>query len=89
MPLSAMNFAASANGDEYAFGVDVVKTAAVLRELADKIETREMLMQSVRVSGMANHEDFTLTSVRLVIAEKHPKKLYGAGSKFPAAVATP
>lgn len=93
MPLSALNFANRchpvSSGDCVGFGLDSKGTADTLRELADAVESRKVILQSARVTSLASNEDYTYTGLRLVFAETVPKELYGPDSKFPEAIASP
>lgn len=74
--------------DGFGFGMDGARAAAALRELADKIEQSKVLLQSARVTSLASGDDYALTGLRLVIAERAPVKLYGHGnSAFPVEIA--
>jgi hypothetical protein len=71
MALSALDFSSGVGTSKgYAFGVSSESSVSALRSLADSIERKEVLIQSVRVTGLAATEDFTLTGIRLVLAEK-------------------
>lgn len=85
--LCAHDFSGSVGLDGWSFGADKESSVAALRELANRIETGEVLMQSVRVTSLAHNNDFTLTGLRLVVAEKKIKELRGSESPFPVAVA--
>ncbi len=89
MQLSALGFSTDI-GNGFPFGTGKQRPVAALRNLADMIESGQVLLQSARVTGFASQEDFTFTGLRLVLAEKideAPKALHGMGSKFPSAVA--
>lgn len=77
----------------YNFNIDGPKLAAELRALAEKIEKREVAVQSAIVYSRAQIDDFTMTAVVLKYAEKMPitqneavAELRGHGSPFPVAV---
>lgn len=84
--LTALDFTKpTANQDEgFCFGVDTAKTAASLRQLADALETGRISPQSVRVVSFAKGDDFTMTTIRLVVAEKKLKSLH-TNQLFPVA----
>lgn len=85
MPLSALDF--SGRAGEYGFGNSSEPCARTLRAIADMIDAKQVVVQSARVTGLASNENFTLTGIRLVLAEKMPVELRGMDSKFPEAVA--
>lgn len=63
------NRSVSVNGLTFCFGIDPAATAATLRELANKIERREVSLSSGRFVTFANHRDFSSTVMRLVFSE--------------------
>ena len=72
MTISALDFAEGIgeNSSSLGFAIGLKQTAQALRELADKVEAREVSLQSARVTSLAKHDDYTFTSVRLVFAEQ-------------------
>lgn len=69
MTISALNFS-ERMAQGFGFGCSEERAAAELRSLADKVESKDVLIQSVRVTSLASGEEFTLTGLRFVIAEK-------------------
>jgi hypothetical protein len=64
------------NVDEsFHFGIDKEKTAELLREIADKIDTGRYALQSARVASIARNEDFPITTVRISFSEKRPAQM--------------
>lgn len=57
-------------GTEYPFGVDNAEIATVLRRLADRIESGESLVQTVRLLGLATSEAFILETLRIAFVTK-------------------
>jgi hypothetical protein len=68
--LSAHDFARDTGS--YGFGMDVAKTVATLRSLADRIEAREILVIRAQVITEAGRNEFTLGAFVLEFAEKDP-----------------
>lgn len=73
MALSAMDFSTDIGGG-FAFGINTENPVATLRRIADMIESKQILLLSARVTGLASGEDYTKTGVRLVLAEKFTKR---------------
>jgi len=71
--LSAYDFAATTSS-EYQFGMDRERAAALLRKLADKIESGEAILQSGRVVTTCSREDYPMTFLRLTFYEGPKKK---------------
>lgn len=65
------------DGKGHTFGVNREATAQALRDLADRIERREVLPQSAKVVTHARNDDWTYTYVRLVFAEMVAKDVDG------------
>jgi hypothetical protein len=75
--LSAYDFTSytgdrSSDGVGIQFGMDQIQCAKVLREIADKIERREYILQSGRVMSSMHRDDFPMTMLRLVFYEGPP-----------------
>ena len=88
MQLSALDFSEELT-QGFAFGIDKERPVATLRRLADMMVSGQVLLQNARVTSFADRDAFTLTGLRLVLAEKidnGPKTLYGPASKFPVEV---
>ncbi len=54
----------------YPFALDRDKTVALIRSLADRIESGETLVQSVRILGLASQDDFLCESLRIVTTQR-------------------
>jgi hypothetical protein len=70
MPLSAIEFAQIENS-QFAFGVSPKAVAETLRKIGDMVESGELCVQSARVTGLAITNDYSKTSIRLVLMEKY------------------
>ena len=69
--ISAYDFSdSSRTAGDYLFGMTRENAAASLRRLADAIEAKQILPQSVRVVTLASGGEFTQSVLRLVFAEK-------------------
>jgi len=84
MPLSAIEFAQIENS-RFAFGVSPKAVAETLRKIGDMVESGELCVHSARVMGLAVTNDYSKTSIRLVLMEKsegngRPKTDVGDGS---------
>jgi hypothetical protein len=79
------------------FGLDAKNAAAELRRLADAIEQKLILIQSVQTGTVADLHDYVLQAIMITFAEREvieardeavvAAALYGPGSQFPVAVA--
>ena len=84
------------DGRCFHFGIDREKAADRLREIADKLDSQEILIQRFTEYGHANADDFALQGLVLKFAlrtepkaKPEKKELHGAGSPLPFAVAHP
>jgi hypothetical protein len=57
---------------KYAFGLDETQTAAMLRRLADEIESGNVALHSVSTSSHACHEEFTVRELVIEVLEESP-----------------
>lgn len=71
MAISALDFSGCSN--RYGFAASSERAAGALRKLADDIESGEVLLQSVRVTGLVQVDDYAKTGIRIVVAEKLAK----------------
>lgn len=62
----------SSRAGRYAFGVDEIKTARMLRRLADDIESGSVMVHSVTTSCHATQEEFTVRELTVEIMEEAP-----------------
>jgi len=70
MPLSAIEFAQIENS-RFPFGVSPKAVAETLRKIGDMVESGELCVHSARVIGLAVTNDYSKTSIRLVLTEKY------------------
>jgi len=70
MPLSAIEFAQIENS-RFPFGVSPKAVAETLRKIGDMVESGELCVHSARVAGLAVTNDYSKTSIRLVLIEKY------------------
>lgn len=70
MAISAQDFV---KGRPHWFGIDNAAVVRRLRELASAIESGATTVGSVRVLGLAAHDEFTTTCLRLKLFEKLPR----------------
>jgi len=70
MPLSAIEFAQIENS-RFPFGVSPKAVAETLRKIGDMVESGELCVHSARVMGLAVTNDYSKTSIRLVLIEKY------------------
>lgn len=61
---------ASAPQTAFLFGVDHKRTTAALRELADRIEARQILLQEVTEVSRSVQDDFSMTWVTLQFSQR-------------------
>lgn len=59
------------NKCKWRFGLDIARAIKRLRELADKLESKEHLLQGFSVESVADVQDFTMTTVKITFAEKY------------------
>lgn len=57
----------------YAFGVDEVKTAEMLRRLADDLESGRVLVHRVTTSCHATQDEFTVREIAVELMEEAPR----------------
>jgi hypothetical protein len=57
---------------KHAFGVDAVRTAQALQELADDIASGGVVVQSVSIASRAAHEEFTVRELTIEVLEETP-----------------
>ena len=57
---------------KHAFGLNDAKAVAALRQLADDIETGNVVLHSVSTSCHATHEEFTIREVVVEVLEEYP-----------------
>jgi len=62
----------SSRAGRYAFGVDEIKTARMLRRLADDIESGRVMVHSVTTACNATQEEFTVRELTVEIMEEAP-----------------
>ncbi len=62
----------SGRAGRYAFGVDEIKTAGMLRRLADDIESGRVMVHSVTTACHAAQEEFTVRELTVEIMEEAP-----------------
>jgi hypothetical protein len=55
---------------KYGFGVDEVRTAQLLRALADDIEMGKVALHSVSTSSHATHEEFAVRELVVEVLEE-------------------
>lgn len=55
---------------KHAFGLNEAKAVAVLRKLADDIETGNVVLQSVTTASHATHEEFAVREVTIEVLEE-------------------
>ena len=76
--LSAYDFSANSRQSDdrrdIQFGMDSFQCAKVLREIADRIERGEYILQSGRVVSFTRIDDFPMTALRLVFYEGLPRE---------------
>lgn len=73
--MDAYDFSTNLADSEICFGVDITKTASILREIADKLDSKKYLLKSVRVMTQAHNEEFPVTILRITLFEKRLKHL--------------
>lgn len=61
-------------GTSYHFGVDNSNIADTLRELAGKLDSGEIAVQSCKILSTAQRDDFSYTVLRLNFSEKRESK---------------
>jgi hypothetical protein len=91
VPISALDFSHELSAG-FGFGGDRERSVATLRRLAEQIERRDVLLQSARVTGLVSESDFTLTGLRLVLAERitvHSPRASQDGQQSPLDDAAP
>lgn len=54
----------------HCFGMDPLRTAAVLRDTADRIERKEYLIQECNILTRAQQDDYQMTFLTLVFHQK-------------------
>jgi hypothetical protein len=59
------------NGN-YRFGIDKDRTIALIRELADRIESGQLLLQGVESRHKLAVDDFTVSSWVIDVAQRNP-----------------
>ena len=69
MPLSALEFAQIENS-RFPFGVSPKAVAETLRRIGDLVESGELCVHSARVMGLTVTNDYSKTSIRLVLTER-------------------
>jgi hypothetical protein len=62
----------SSRAGRYAFGLDEIKTAQMLRRLADDLENGRVLVHRVTTSCHAIHEEFTVRELVVELMEEAP-----------------
>jgi hypothetical protein len=62
----------SSRAGRYAFGLDEVKTASMLRQLADDLENGKVLVHRVTTSCHAIHDEFTIRELVVELMEEAP-----------------
>ena len=73
LPIATGNFATGSDGLQkggFSFGIDLDRCAAALRELADGIDEKAALVQSVNHIVTAKRGDFTMHTVVIEFAAK-------------------
>lgn len=68
--MRAHDFTKAQQSRGFSFGTDSASAAAALRELADRIESGEVGVDSVCIQSVASNDSFTATLVRLKIYER-------------------
>ena len=54
----------------YRFGINKERTVAIIRELADRLESGEMLLQSLESRHKLMNDDYTMTEWIIDVAQK-------------------
>ena len=67
--LSALQFT-EGDAKQFPFGVSAQAAADLLRSLGDQIESGEICVISVSVTGLASANEYAKTNVHLVLIEK-------------------
>ena len=62
----------SSRAGRYAFGLDEMKTVAMLRRLADDLESGKVLVHRVTTSCHATHDEFTVRELVVELLEEAP-----------------
>ena len=58
------------DAQQFPFGVSPQAAADLLRKLGDKIESGEVCIMSVNVTGLASTNEYAKTDLRLILIEK-------------------
>lgn len=56
----------------FAFGLNKAAAIAELRALADKLESREAILQKISTAQIATDDDFGMYEVAITFAERNP-----------------
>lgn len=62
------------DSERFSFGMDNEKTAAILRDMADRIERKDFILQECNILTRAEHDNYQMTFFTLVFHQKKTEK---------------